>query len=60
MSTLARRDLLKLGGSALLAGSAPARATAQTPRRGGTVTIRAWDPPHFDYGARLLAAWLDR
>jgi peptide/nickel transport system substrate-binding protein len=24
------------------------RALAQTPRRGGTVSVRAWDPPHFD------------
>jgi peptide/nickel transport system substrate-binding protein len=27
---------------------APGYARAQTPRRGGTVSIRAWDPPHFD------------
>ncbi|HET6369442.1 MAG TPA: ABC transporter substrate-binding protein, partial [Pseudomonadales bacterium] len=23
-------------------------ALAQTPKRGGTINIRAWDPPHFD------------
>src|SRR5262245_51893790 len=51
--SLSRRDVLKAG--AALAGAAataplvaPGRAAAQTPRRGGTVTIRAWDPPHFD------------
>lgn len=53
---LTRRDLLKLGGTAVAAGSvisitdlaAPAPAEAQTPKRGGTITIRVWDPPHFD------------
>jgi peptide/nickel transport system substrate-binding protein len=46
---MSRRDLLALGG--LTAGSAmlPAAARAQTPKRGGTLTIRAWDPPHFDH-----------
>ena len=46
---LTRRDLLKLG-SGILAGAAaaPRPARAQTPKRGGTLTIRAWDPPHFD------------
>ncbi len=50
---LTRRDLLKLGGAAvagaaLATGPGPAPATAQAPKRGGTVTIRTWDPPHFD------------
>jgi peptide/nickel transport system substrate-binding protein len=46
---LTRRDLLKLG-SVILVGAAvaPRPARAQTPKRGGTLTIRAWDPPHFD------------
>jgi len=47
---IARRDWLKLSGAAL-AGTTVSRATrgfAQSPRRGGTVTIRVWDPPHFD------------
>src|SRR5215813_2500492 len=47
---IARRDWLKLS-SAALAGAAlarPAPGRAETPRRGGTITIRAWDPPHFD------------
>jgi len=46
---LSRRHLLKLGGSAL-AGAAmvPTLARAQTPKRGGTLAIRTYDPPHFD------------
>ena len=50
-----RRDLLR-GGAAVAAlgavgGSrilAPGVATAQTPKRGGTLTVRLWDPPHWD------------
>ena len=45
-----RRDWLKLSGAAL-AGAAltpPRAALAQTPKRGGTLTVRVWDPPHFD------------
>jgi peptide/nickel transport system substrate-binding protein len=46
---LSRRHLLKLGGAALAGASiAPAIARAQTPKRGGTLAIRTWDPPHFD------------
>jgi peptide/nickel transport system substrate-binding protein len=46
---LSRRDLLTMGGLTL-AGTAlaPARARAQQPRRGGTLSLRTWDPPHFD------------
>ncbi|MBI4636546.1 MAG: ABC transporter substrate-binding protein [Candidatus Rokubacteria bacterium] len=48
---LSRRDLLTLGGltltGAALAPSAT-RAQQQAPRRGGTLTIRTWDPAHFD------------
>ncbi len=46
---LARRELLALSGLAL-AGTvlAPSRLRAETPRRGGTLTLRVWDPPHFD------------
>ena len=25
------------------------RAAAQTPKRGGTLSLRTWDPPHFDH-----------
>jgi peptide/nickel transport system substrate-binding protein len=46
---LSRRHLLTLGGGALAGMSmAPAVARAQTPKRGGTLAIRTWDPPHFD------------
>ena len=45
-----RRALLASAGGGLLAGAAGLRgsAAAQTPKRGGTLTIRAWDPPLFD------------
>src|SRR5206468_8158302 len=47
--TLSRRDLLTLSGL-VLAGTAlaPSGLHAQTPKRGGTLTLRVWDPPHFD------------
>src|SRR5437773_11027391 len=47
---LARRDWLKLSGAALAATTLTpvSSVSAQAPRRGGTVTIRVWDPPHFD------------
>jgi peptide/nickel transport system substrate-binding protein len=49
---LSRRDLLKWG-SAGLAAAAAAPAVwspvqAQAPKRGGTLSLRLWDPPHFD------------
>jgi peptide/nickel transport system substrate-binding protein len=37
------------GAAALAAVGLPRKARAQTPKRGGTLTIRAWDPPHFDH-----------
>ena len=48
---LSRRDLLKLGGvaaGALASGVSVSPASAQTPKRGGTLSVRLWDPPHFD------------
>jgi peptide/nickel transport system substrate-binding protein len=49
---LSRRELMKLGGTALAgAAIAPSVARAQTPKRGGTLSIRTWDPPHFDLHA---------
>ena len=50
---LSRRDLLKWGGGALAASAlasvvAPSPAEAQAPRRGGTLGLRLWDPPHWD------------
>ena len=101
---LSRRDLLVLSGITLCGGTvAPSLARAQTPKRGGTLTIRrifdvakrrevihelqrylarqqyyvhppsgvyvaVWEGalknygPNlgYDYGGRLMAAWLDR
>jgi peptide/nickel transport system substrate-binding protein len=51
-SSLSRRDLLKWGGAGLAAAATgpaiwtPARA--QAPKRGGTISLRLWDPPHWD------------
>ena len=44
VSSISRRDLLKLGGAAIAAGSGlplldPKPATAQTPKRGGTFRL---------------------
>jgi peptide/nickel transport system substrate-binding protein len=45
---LSRRDVLA-GGLALTGAAVlPRLAHAQTPKRGGTISVRAWDPPHFD------------
>src|SRR5499427_3318344 len=44
-----RRDLLGIGGMALVGTTLlPASVRAQAPKRGGTITLRLWDPPHFD------------
>jgi peptide/nickel transport system substrate-binding protein len=44
-----RRDLLGLGGMTLVGATlSPASVRAQTPKRGGTITLRLWDPPNFD------------
>lgn len=54
---LNRRELLTIGGLAL-AGSAvtPSPLRAQAPKRGGTLSLRLWDPPHFDiHGAGGLS-----
>jgi len=46
---LSRRDLLTLGGMTLAGATvAPSLARAQTPKRGGTLSLRGWDPPMFD------------
>ena len=51
-TTLSRRDLLKWGGAGLAAAAAAPAAwspvQAQAPKRGGTLSLRLWDPPHFD------------
>ena len=47
-----RRDVLKWGTAGLaVAATTPALwspASAQAPKRGGTLSLRLWDPPHFD------------
>src|SRR5882724_9448071 len=49
---LSRRDLLKAGGTFAAVTVGPQLgcqvALAQTPKRGGTIALRLWDPPHFD------------
>jgi peptide/nickel transport system substrate-binding protein len=46
---VSRRDLLALGGLTVAGATlAPSLVRAQTPKRGGTLSIRTWDPPHFD------------
>src|SRR5438067_11926537 len=52
---LSRRHLLSLGGDLAAASVVPRHARAQTPKppdaggkRGGVLSLRTWDPPHFD------------
>ena len=45
---LTRRDVLKGGAAGLAAAGLPGRAWAQVPKRGGTLSLRLWDPPHWD------------
>jgi peptide/nickel transport system substrate-binding protein len=49
---LTRRDLLKWGGAGVAATAAApllwTPSAAQSPKRGGTISLRLWDPPHFD------------
>ena len=46
---LTRRHVLTLGGAAVAgAALAPALVRAQSPKRGGVLSLRLWDPPHFD------------
>src|SRR5688572_4153958 len=47
---LSRRDLIALGGMTV-AGTAVAPSIARgqgSPKRGGTLTLRLWDPAHWD------------
>jgi peptide/nickel transport system substrate-binding protein len=49
---LSRRELLTVGGLTVAGATlAPRSALGQTPKRGGTLTVRMWDPPHFDLHA---------
>jgi peptide/nickel transport system substrate-binding protein len=46
---LNRRKFLTAGGLGLTgAVIAPRSMRAQSPKRGGTLSLRLWDPPHFD------------
>ena len=48
--SLTRREMLALGGTTLAASAlTPRVARAQTPKKGGTLSLRLWDPPHFDH-----------
>jgi peptide/nickel transport system substrate-binding protein len=44
-----RREILSMGVAGVAAAAAPLPAAAQAPKRGGTLTLRMWDPPHFDH-----------
>src|SRR5687768_18040873 len=44
-----RREFLSIGAAGVAAAAAPLPAAAQTPKRGGTLSLRTWDPPHFDH-----------
>jgi peptide/nickel transport system substrate-binding protein len=47
---LTRRRLMTLAGmTATGSVLSPAPGRAQTPRRGGTLSLRTWDPPHWDH-----------
>jgi peptide/nickel transport system substrate-binding protein len=45
---ISRRELLATGAAGVAALSLPSPTAPQTPKRGGTITLRTWDPPHFD------------
>jgi peptide/nickel transport system substrate-binding protein len=45
---LTRRRLLTVAGLAAVPTLRPSSARAQAPKRGGTLSLRLWDPPHFD------------
>ncbi len=51
-STVNRRDILKLGATAVTASAVdrwvPRQAEAQTPKRGGVFRLAGFEPPHFD------------
>src|SRR5512147_845660 len=45
-----RRRFLAIGTGGLAAAATwSSHALAQAPKRGGTLTLRTWDPPHFDH-----------
>ncbi|HET9854761.1 MAG TPA: twin-arginine translocation signal domain-containing protein [Methylomirabilota bacterium] len=46
---LSRRGFLTATTAAAALAAAPSGVAAQSPKRGGTLSVRAWDPPHFDH-----------
>jgi peptide/nickel transport system substrate-binding protein len=46
---VSRREFLTIAAAGTAAACLSSEARAQTPRRGGTLTLRTWDPPHFDH-----------
>src|SRR5262245_2919378 len=45
---VSRREFLGVAAAGAAAATLHSAALAQTPKRGGTLTLRTWDPPHFD------------
>src|SRR6476620_10928567 len=46
---VSRRQFLTIGAGGLVSAGLSSGAIAQTPKRGGTLSLRTWDPPHFDH-----------
>ncbi len=46
---MSRRELLTIGAAGVAVAALPTSLAAQTPKRGGTLALRTWDPPHFDH-----------
>src|SRR6266850_4148153 len=44
-----RRGFLTVAAAGVAAAAMPRPSAAQTPKRGGTLSLRTWDPPHFDH-----------
>src|SRR5215510_2958360 len=49
LTMVSRRQFVAIGAAGLASATLSTRAAAQTPRRGGTLSLRMWDPPHFDH-----------
>ncbi len=45
---ISRRALIAAGAAGAAALARPWPLAAQAPKRGGTLSLRTWDPPHFD------------
>jgi hypothetical protein len=46
---ISRRGLRVLGAAGITATALPSSIAAQSPKRGATLSLRTWDPPHFDH-----------